>query len=421
MTGLALLETSLARRSGRSEAASPEPPEVIMDVSGLLSRWRQSTPTGVDRVEMAYAEALASRAQDRLSFAGLYPGGGYARFPNAAVFDYLAVTREAWARGESEGSARLRRRHMLRAMLGARPTFDVPAGRRRVYLHLSPRGLERQDFYAAALRRERARLVAFVHDLIPIEYPEFVSDGAAARFGRKLETVARLADGVLVNSRATADALAPHLAGAGREIALRVAPLGARLDAPPAVPPPTKPYFVVLGSIEPRKNHLLLLHIWRRWVEQEGAGATPGLVIIGRRGWENENILDLLDRSAALAQVVDERNGLGDDATRVLMRGARAVLSPSFAEGYGLPVAEALGLGVPVLASDIAAHREVGGGAPDYLDPLDGPAWTAALRDYARPNSDRRRRQLDRLTGRRGSNWADHFKIAFDLIDEAAR
>ena len=55
--------------------------------------------------------------------------------------------------------------------------------------------------------------------------------------------------------------------------------------------------------------------------------------------------------------------------------GARAVLLPSFAEGFGMPVAEALAAGVPVIASDIAALREVGGDVPEYLDPIDGLGW----------------------------------------------
>ncbi|WP_246263337.1 glycosyltransferase family 4 protein [Caulobacter soli] len=392
-----------------------------MDIAGMLSRWRQPTPTGIDRVEMAYAQALAERAPDRLGFAGFHPGLGYARFPVAAVSDYLAATREAWAGGAAEEVAEVRRRAMLRAMLGARPVFDAPSGAGRVYLHLSPRGLERRRVYEGALRRERARLVAFVHDVIPIERPEFVADGGASRFERRLTTLVDLADGVLVNSHATAAALAPHLARAGRRPEVRVAPLGLPTPPPPPAAVPAKPYFVVLGAIEPRKNHLLLLHIWRRWAERDGVAATPTLVIVGARGWENENILDLLDRSPVLAGVVEERGGLGDEAVRALIGGARAVLCPSFAEGYGLPVAEALGLGAPVLASDIPAHREVGGRAADYLDPLDGPAWAAAVRDYAQPWSEPRRRQLERLATWRRPGWDDHFRVAFDLIEEVAR
>ncbi len=70
---------------------------------------------------------------------------------------------------------------------------------------------------------------------------------------------------------------------------------------------------------------------------------------------------------------------------------------PSFAEGFGLPVAEALAAGTPVVASDIEAFREVGGEAIDYLDPLDGRGWLQAVRDYATPNSPRRRAALERI------------------------
>jgi len=414
MIGLAPLGEPFAR------TASPAP-RIIVDVSGLLFGSRQDTPTGIDRVEMAYAQALSRRLPDRVSFAARYPGGGYGRLSNEAIDAFLGAVRDVWTHGEGGGAVR-RWRRVLAAMAGARPVPEEPTDGPRIYLQLSPRGLERTDHYRAVLRREGARLVVFVHDVIPLEHPEFVRDGAAARFARKLETVVGLADGLLVNSRATAAALGPHLARAGRDVPLRVAPLGVPTEAPaPAATRPAKPYFVALGTIEPRKNHLLLLHVWRRWVEREGPEATPNLVLIGRRGWENENVLDLLDRCPALKGAVIEHGRLSDAPARTLMRGAAAVLCPSFVEGYGLPVAEALQLGVPVLASDIAAHHEVGGPAPDYLDPLDGPAWAAAVRDYAQPGSVRRRRQMVRLAGWKAATWSDHVETALELIKDVAR
>jgi len=72
---------------------------------------------------------------------------------------------------------------------------------------------------------------------------------------------------------------------------------------------------------------------------------------------------------------------------------------PSFAEGFGLPVAEALAAGTPVVASDIEAFREVGGQAIDYVDPLDGRGWLQAVRDYSTPDSPRRRAALERNKG----------------------
>ncbi|MFD2497976.1 hypothetical protein ACFSTI_02685 [Rhizorhabdus histidinilytica] len=68
----------------------------------------------------------------------------------------------------------------------------------------------------------------------------------------------------------------------------------------------------MLSTIEPRKNHLLLLHVWRRMAETLGPERTPHLAIVGRRGWENENVLDMLERCEAIRGHVHELAGLSD-------------------------------------------------------------------------------------------------------------
>jgi glycosyltransferase involved in cell wall biosynthesis len=67
-----------------------------------------------------------------------------------------------------------------------------------------------------------------------------------------------------------------------------------------------RPYFVCIGTIEPRKNHLLLLHLWRHLAETMPAESVPRLVIIGRRGWENEQVVDMLERCPTLKRYVEE-------------------------------------------------------------------------------------------------------------------
>ena len=280
--------------------------------------------------------------------------------------------------------------------------------------------------FEAILRRERARFIPFVHDVIPLEHPEYARPKGAALYRRKLATVMALASGILVNSRATARALAPVLACAGRDpTPIHVSPLGALERAPDGARPPDardgRPYFVALGTIEPRKNHILLLHLWRRFAQTLGPEATPRLVLIGRRGWENEMVLDLLDRCPALKTVVEEHGRLSDAAQRALVAGARAVLLPSFAEGYGLPVVEALALGAPVIASDLPALREAGGDAPDYIDPLDAIAWGEAILDYAQPVSARRDAQLSRIWRWTAPTWDGHIRSALDFIGEVAK
>ena len=155
-------------------------------------------------------------------------------------------------------------------------------------------------------------------------------------------------------------------------------------------------YFVVCGTIEPRKNHLMLLNLWR---ELASRGPAPKLVIVGKRGWLCDNVLSMLDRCDALHSCVIESGGLSTPGLRRLLAGARALLMPSFAEGFGIPVAEAMAARVPVIASDIEVFREIGGDALDYVDPLDGSGWLDAILAYAQADSARREATLRRLAG----------------------
>src|SRR5262249_12794230 len=113
-----------------------------------------------------------------------------------------------------------------------------------------------------------------------------------------------------------------------------------------------------------------------------------------------------------------ERNNLPDAEVARLLKGAQALLLPSFAEGFGFPLVEALALGVPVLCSDLAALRENGGGVPEYFDPLDGAAWRAAVLDYSLPISPRRDAQLVRIEGWIPPSWGNHFAAVKELIAE---
>jgi glycosyltransferase involved in cell wall biosynthesis len=170
----------------------------------------------------------------------------------------------------------------------------------------------------------------------------------------------------------------------------------------------THPTYLVLGTIEGRKNHLLLLNIWSRLVRQLGRNA-PRLLIIGQRGWECDEVFKLLDRSELLKGAVVEISDCDDEALVDHLCGARALLFPSLAEGYGLPLVESLRLGVPVIASDLPVFRELAGEVPDYLDPRDQSAWERAIISYAHDPSQARASQLDRLKAFRAPTWGSHF------------
>jgi glycosyltransferase involved in cell wall biosynthesis len=142
------------------------------------------------------------------------------------------------------------------------------------------------------------------------------------------------------------------------------------------------------------------------------------LVLLGARGWESENVFDMLDRCPAVQDSVIEHKSLPDIEMVRLLRGARAVLLPSFAEGFGFPLLEGLALGTPALCSDLRALRDTGGTVPEYLHPLDGVGWRQAILDYAAPQSPRRAAQLERLKHWRPVSWDDHFAAVDALIEK---
>jgi glycosyltransferase involved in cell wall biosynthesis len=422
--------------TGDTPAARPSVPAapVMLDISRLIWRGRRTAPSGIDRVELAYAEYLLDSGGQRPAYAVIHLLGWVVGVSPAAARRFVRRLAARW-RGETSGP---RGRHasllhlygslfrgiwrlgfQLRWHLrgyGAAPVFLVVS-----HHHLAiPRTMHRvKSFFGA-------RCVCFVHDLLPLDHPEYFERGLVRGFQRLPVSIAASFDAVIANSEVTAVALRQVLTSmaAPHSVRIHVAPPGARAfprPAPAAEPPfdaDSVPYFIVLGTIEPRKNHLLLLNLWGQLATS--LASPPRLFVIGARGWENANVVDLLERSGRLEGVVVEHNRLDDAAVGALMSHARAVLVPSFAEGFGLPLAEALASGVPVICSDIPVFREVGRGVPDYADPRDLDAWRDQVLEYMNADSIRRAAQLERLAHWRAPSWSDHFRIVEAVLDELA-
>jgi glycosyltransferase involved in cell wall biosynthesis len=401
---------------------------IVLDLSRLLSRAGRGTPTGIDRVELAYAEHLLASAPSA-GFAALNDFGGLAWLPRQMAQEFVAAIAGAWrgglgAAGLDRSVRRLAQKIRVRLLAaGERGLVSRlrTSGEPPIYLLVSHHHLEKRRIFER-IKSRGARFVCLIHDLIPIDYPEFAKPGQAEHHLRRIETAARFADALIVNSRVTGSALQPHLDRAGRSPPVLVAPFGTEVPTPiadPAPPLPERPYFVYVSTIEARKNHLLLLNLWRQLAADLGQAA-PQLILIGQRGWETENVIDMLDRCPGLRGTVIEHNVMPDADMVRLLKGARSVLLPSFAEGFGFPVIEALALGVPVLCSDIPALRETGSSVPEYLDPLDGLGWRAAILDYAAALSPRREAQLARLAGWRPPRWQEHFAMVERFLAEAS-
>jgi glycosyltransferase involved in cell wall biosynthesis len=146
-------------------------------------------------------------------------------------------------------------------------------------------------------------------------------------------------------------------------------------------------------------------------------GLAPKLVLIGRRGWECENAVDILERSEMLRGVLIEKSSCSDTELITILHHAQATLYPTLVEGYGMPIVESLMVGTPVIATNLPVFQEVAGDVPDYLDALDGLGWLAYVKAFMDNQHCLRVAQLQRMQQFTTPTWQTHFEKVDALID----
>lgn len=375
---------------------------VCLDITRLVSRTGLGPPTGIDRVELAYLRHFLGSGLPLWGIARV--GGGQALLDRAALAAVAAWLADPALLGPEDWRARfsrrlpperrraeadLRRRALALARgqgLSRALARHLPPG--TVYVNAGHSNLSAP--LLAALRRVPAlRIAVMIHDTIPLDHPAFQRPGTAERFAAMLARVGGAADLVICNSEETHMRLSCHLGRLGARLPpVVVAHLGLDLapdtfGIPPAGYPDGHPAFVCVGTIEPRKNHALLLDVWERLAQEMPRAALPHLHIAGRRGWCNEAVFARIASVQAAGLPVFEHPALPDADLIALMHGCRAMLLPSRAEGFGLPAVEAAAAGVPLVAADLAIWREVLGDWPICLDPDDTAGWAATVRRLA--------------------------------------
>jgi len=378
-------------------------PRVLLDISRTVARVASGRHSGIDRVETAYIRHFLDSDAEVAFLVRIRRWAGF--LDRTAMRDFLRLA-------ENNGPWTKRR-----GIFGGRgPLADV----RATLCKLAQPGYPRAGFVYInvghgnlppllwpALRRAGAtKIIGMIHDVIPLDYPQYVLAKTRKRFAAQMRDFMRAADIVLCNSEDTAQRLEPYLQEwgcAGKPVHVLHLGLPPLTDAIASLDI-DHPYFVALGTIEPRKNHALLLDIWAAFYREMDPADMPRLYIIGARGWMCEAEFGILDTAPFMGKSVVETGHIPDIEMRRYLAGARALLFPSFAEGFGLPVLEALQSGVPVLCNDLPCLREIAGDFVNYLDVRKPDIWRAEIEKLTRKPANISK-NLPNFP-----NWQEHFR-----------
>lgn len=247
--------------------------------------------------------------------------------------------------------------------------------------------------------RRRYPVVVTIHDAVPWTHPETLTRRGARWHRAMAERAARTAAAIAVPTQAVADELAAvlpalravtvHVLGAGVARAVVDAPdaeYAERVAAALALP---ERFVLSLATLEPRKGLDILIDA----LATIGASAPP-LLVVGQAGWGGVDPAAAANRAGLAPERLRVLGRLSDPDLAVVLRRATMLVAPSRAEGFGLPVAEAMAVGTPVVCSDAPALVEVAGGAAAVVPRDDAGALAAAIAKLLDDSVERERMAL---------------------------
>lgn len=219
------------------------------------------------------------------------------------------------------------------------------------------------------------KAILTVHDLVPLQMGELSNFKTWLTYRLLHKTIERVGT-IITVSEFTKQDLRRHFPNLQTEItAIPLAPRPAH-NPDEAFSRPPRPYFLSVGTLEPRKNLPFLVRAYIEAAQRQID--LPNLVIVGKVGWKNAELSQLL-KSPSLQQRIHLTGYVTDNQLEHLYRGATAFVYPSLFEGFGLPVVEALARDIPVITSTTSSLPEVGGSAALYVDPTNQESLISGL------------------------------------------
>jgi len=404
---------------------------VAFDVSDLYQYFRHHRlPTGIQRVQMeAIPSALISTAPDlNVRIVCFNEADDFWR--EIPAVEFVKICELSLKSGDSTATDWRNALEATDTIMRQAPAFIFPQG---AYLVNIGTSWWLQNYFLRVREAKRAyqiRYVPFVHDMIPIITPECCVAGLTQDFISWVLGVFDHADFYFVNSETTRNDLKKVAAVLGHKmldekiITVRLdadirrhhdRPLDSARLAVHRLTPGN--YVLFVGTIEPRKNHLLAFAAWRQLIKQHGLTNVPKLVCVGSRGWLNEAVFAQHSASEDLKSSVLILSGVPDDELGLLYENCLFTIFPSAYEGWGLPVTESLCYRKVPLTSNKSSLPEAGGEFAEYFDLGNENSFVAAVERLVFDSSYRTEKEALIRKCYRPRTWEE---VSRDLIEPIA-
>lgn len=270
------------------------------------------------------------------------------------------------------------------------------------------------------------KVASMVYDTIPAKFPEYAPKGFDEKFRSYLVGLLGIADKIFTISRTSEADILDFCRLNKISLASKIAvlTLGCDIQSIPAAVDSSralKPqgYFLYVSTLEVRKNHEILYRAFRRMVI-ESPSSVPKLVFVGMPGWNVQELFEEIAKDSLLSQpsmnpklVILEK--VSDTELAWLYRNAIATLFPSHYEGWGLPIAESLSVGTPVVTSNAGACVEAGQGRAVLINADDLEGWKAAMNAFI-DEPGYRERLLEPIKSYRAPTWEAFSESVFSEL-----
>lgn len=355
-----------------------------VDISTLV---HADHATGIQRVTRAIGSELLKKSNSDYDFSYVMSYAGHEKFYHVTQkSDGFLLPRQG---EESDFSV------------------DFSCGDIVLILDLHPGSLISKNNFIQKLQLRGVAVAVVVYDLLPIEFPDYFVSELSLEFKSWLDVVA-LADHALCISRDVSIRLANYFSEnkTTKNYFLKINHFSLGADIENSSPSMGMPIgakklikqlkstvsFLMVGTVEPRKAHGFVLdafeELWNR-------GFSCNLVIVGKRGWRNEELIKRLEGHEKKGSRLFWLEGISDEYLGRIYDSAKCLIAASLNEGFGLPLIEAAQHKLPIIARDIPVFREVAGEHAFYFDGLEPQdlagaieRWLALYASGQHPRSD---------------------------------